>query len=142
MSTVIQIAESVTAQLNSASFSQTFTAKRLYVPNFDLEELSELHVSVVPRDVLLSALDRLTNRYNVRIDIAVQQKFESGANAEIDPLLNLIEEISDLFRLKRLGSLPAARCITIEHPVIYSVEHWEQQRQFTSLLTLTFQLAR
>src|SRR5690606_15007347 len=141
-STVIQVADSVTAQLNSASLSKPFTAKRLYVPNFALEDLAELTVSVAPRDIVLSALDRLTNRCNVRVDIAVLQKFKSGTNAEIDPLLNLIEEITDVFRLKRLDSLPAARCITIEHPVIYSVEHWEQFRQFTSLLTLTFQLAR
>jgi hypothetical protein len=48
----------------------------------------------------------------------------------------------DLFRLKRLDSLPEARCIGVEHPVIYSLEHWEQLRQFTSLLTFTFQLSR
>lgn len=142
MATVLQIADSVTAQLNAASLTHDFTAERLYVPNFDLEDMQDLRVSVVPRELLILAHDRTTSKYNARIDVAVQRKFNQGTNVEIDPLVALVEEIADLFRLKRLDSMPEARCIQVEHPVIYSAEHWEQLRQFTSLLTLTFQLAR
>ena len=142
MATVLQIADSVTAQLNAAQLSQPFHAQRLYVPDFDLEDMRELRVSVVPRELAILAHDRTTSKYNARIDVAVQRKFDSGTNTEIDPLVVLIEEIGDLFRLKRLDSMPEARCIQVEHPVIYSHEHWEQFRQFTSLLTLTFQLSR
>ena len=142
MATVLQIADSVTAKLNSAVLSQVFTAERLYVPDFDLQDMRELRVSVVPRELTILAHDRTTSKYNARIDVAVQRKFEQGSNVEIDPLVALVEEIADLFRLKRLESMPEARCVQVEHPVIYSAEHWEQLRQFTSLLTLTFQLAR
>jgi hypothetical protein len=142
LATILQIADSVTAQLNTADLSHTISAERLYVPNFDLEDMKELRVSVVPRELIIVAHDRATSKYNARIDVAVQQKFEQGSNAEIDPLVALVEQIADLFRLKRLDSMPEARCTQVEHPVIYSAEHWEQLRQFTSLLTLTFQLAR
>jgi hypothetical protein len=142
LATVLQIADSVTAKLNAAELSQVFTAERLYVPSFDLEDMRDLRVSVVPRELTILAHDRTTSKYNARIDVAVQRKFEQGSNVEIDPLVALVEEIADLFRLKRLESMPEARCIQVEHPVIYSAEHWEQLRQFTSLLTLTFQLAR
>jgi hypothetical protein len=142
VTTILQIADSVTAQLNAAALSKPFTAKRLYVPSFDLEDMKELRVSVVPRELVIGGLDRTTNRYEVRIDVAVQQKFSKGDNTEIDPLVGLLEEIADLFRLRRLDSLPKARCIGVEHPVVYSLEHWEQLRQFTSLMTFTFQLAR
>jgi hypothetical protein len=142
LATVLQIADAVTTQLNAAELSQEFVAERLYVPNFDLEDMKELRVSVVPRELTILAHDRTTSKYNARIDVAVQRKFDHGSNAEIDSLIVLIEEIADLFRLKRLDSMPQARCVQVEHPVIYSHEHWEQYRQFTSLLTLTFQLAR
>lgn len=142
MATILQIADSVTAQLNTAQLSHTISAERLYVPNFDLEDMKELRVSVVPRELIIVAHDRATSKYNARIDVAVQQKFEQGSNAEIDPLVALVEQIADLFRLKRLDSMPEARCTQVEHPVIYSAEHWEQLRQFTSLLTLNFQLSR
>jgi hypothetical protein len=142
MTTVLQVADSVTAQLNAAEFDFEFVAERMYVPNFDLEDMKELRVSVVPRDVELLPHDRAHNRYHCRVDIAVQKKFSKGTNEEIDPLVDLVEKIADEFRLKRLSSFHAARCIKAEHAVLYSSEHWEQQRQFTSLLTLTFELAR
>jgi len=142
MTTVLQVADSVTAQLNVADFDNEFIAQRMYVPNFDLEDMKELRVSVVPRDVELFPHDRAHNRYHCRVDIAVQKKFSKGTNDEIDPLVDLVEKIADEFRLKRLASFQAARCVKAEHTVLYSSEHWEQLRQFTSLLTLTFELAR
>ena len=142
MATILQIADSVTAQLNAAQISQPLSAKRLYVPNFDLQDVTELRVSVVPRELFIMAYDRTASKYSARIDIAIQKKFEHGTHEEIDPLVVLIEEIADLFRLKRLDSMPEARCVSVEHPVIYSTEHWEQHRTFTSLLTLAFQMAR
>jgi hypothetical protein len=78
MTTVLQIADSVTAQLNAAAFDFEFVAERLYVPNFDLEDMKDLRVSVVPRDVELLPLDRAHNRYHCRVDVAVQKKFSNG----------------------------------------------------------------
>ena len=142
MTTVLQVADSVTAQLNAAEFDFEFVAERMYVPNFDLEDMKELRVTVVPRDVELFPHDRAHNKYHCRVDVAVQKKFSKGTNEEIDPLVDLVEKIADEFRLKRLDSFQAARCVKAEHGVLYSSEHWEQLRQFTSLLTLTFELAR
>ena len=61
MTTILEIADKVTTKLNAASLSQTFQAERLYVPNFDLSEMKELRVSVVPREIDLLPLDRSSN---------------------------------------------------------------------------------
>ena len=50
-----------------------------------------------------------------------------------------VEELADYFRLKRLNSFVAVK---VENSVLYSSEHWTQFNQFTSLLTLTFELAK
>ncbi len=60
MTTVLQVADSVVAQLNAADFDHEFIAERLYVPNFDLEDMKELRVSVVPRDVELLPMIAIT----------------------------------------------------------------------------------
>ncbi len=75
MTTVLQVADSVTAQLNAADFDFEFVAERMYVPNFDLEDMKELRVTVVPRDVELFPHDRAHNKYHCRVDVAVQKKF-------------------------------------------------------------------
>ncbi len=50
----------------------------MYVPNFDLEDMKELRVTVVPRDVELFPHDRAHNKYHCRVDVAVQKKFSKG----------------------------------------------------------------
>jgi hypothetical protein len=117
-------------------------AVRLFVPNFDLKDMKDLHVSVVPRELHVRGLDRHRNSYDAAIDLAVQKKFKKGDAAEIDPLVGLAEEIADLFRLKRLTSYPGAVWVGTDHRVLYSQEHWDQFNQFTSLLTLTFRVAK
>ena len=142
-STVIQIADSVVAEINAGDFSKkSLSAQRLYVPNFDLEDMKELRVTVVPREVEYLPLDRVSNKYHATIDVAIQKKFSKGDAKEIDPLVLFVEELADYFRLKRLNSYVAARCIKVENAVLYSTEHWTQFNQFTSLLTLTFELAK
>ena len=61
--TVIQIADSVVAEINAGEFSKrNLAAQRLYVPNFDLEDMKELRVTVVPREVEYLPLDRVSNK--------------------------------------------------------------------------------
>lgn len=141
--TVIQIAESVVAEINAGDYSKkNLSVQRLYVPDFDLEDMKELRVTVVPREVEYLPLDRATNKFHATIDVAIQKKFTKGDAKEIDPLIFFVEELADYFRLKRLNSYVAARCIKVENAVLYSTEHWTQFNQFTSLLTLTFELAK
>lgn len=142
MTTILQVADSVVARINGAALSREVAAERLYVPNFELTEMKTLRVSVVPSELKIGPHDRTTSRYHAKVDVAVQQKFEAGSNAEIDPLVSLSEEIADLFRLQRLPSLPAARCTEVEIPVLYSAESWEQMRLFTSVMTLTFMFVK
>jgi len=142
MSVPIDIADAVVAELNAASLSQPVSAERHYVPLFELPQMHELHVSVVPKGVAITKADRTHNTHDVEVDVAVQKKFEVGDAAEIDPLMNLVEEIADFFRLRRLSSYPNAHWIKTQNKPIYAQEHWDELRQFTSILTFTFRVVR
>ena len=142
MSVITNVADAIAAELNAAALSLPLTAERHYVPSFALKEMKDLHVSVVPKGVVITKADRSRNTHDVQLDVAVQKKFDNGTNTEIDPLIALVEEIADLFRLKRLDSYPNAHWIRTEHMPIYSREHWDEMRQFTSVLTFTFRIVR
>ena len=61
MSLVIDIADAVAAELNAAppdTFSQAFAAARMVLPEFDLEDLAELKVTVVPKAVEITGATR------------------------------------------------------------------------------------
>ncbi len=142
MPLITEIADAVAATLNAATLSQPVTAERHYQPIFDLPEMMALHVSVVARGVVINQLSRSSSAHDVQIDVAVQKKFDAGDSTELDPLMQLVEEIADLFRFKPLADYPAAMWLKTENVPIYSIEHMDQLRQFTSVLTITFRVIR
>jgi hypothetical protein len=142
MAIVIDIADAVAAELSDGEFSQEFTAVRQYRPEFELPEMKDLHVTVVPKGVAITSLGRGVNQHDYQIDVAVQKKLATEDSAELDPLMALMEEIADFFRMRRLSSYPSAAWVKTENEPIYSQEHLGEMRQLTSVLTLTFRVVR
>lgn len=146
MSVIVQVADAVTASLNAGTFSQEFTAQRLHQPSFDLAELATLHVSVVPRSQTITNAARQSSYFDCAIDVGIQQRLQptepSHEQGQIDALLDLVQEIADHLRHKRLDDYPDAAWLSIEHDPVVASEHLDQNRQFTSVLTATYRVKR
>jgi hypothetical protein len=148
MSVLTDIAGAVEAELNAApagTFEPAFTAQRVYLPQYDLKDMADLHVTVVPKGVVVQSASRAVSQYDYSIDVAVQKKLLTGGTtdpAEIDPLMALVEQIADFFRQRRLSAYPSAAWVRTEHTHLYAQEHMSDLRQFTSVLTLTFRVMR
>ncbi|HMP05789.1 MAG TPA: hypothetical protein PJ982_05525 [Lacipirellulaceae bacterium] len=141
MATIIDIAAAVVAELNGHAFSQPVSAVRHYAPQFDLAAMTTLHVTVVPKGLSSTSLDRTRDTFEYQIDLAVQQKVDQ-ANPPLDALMTLVEEIADHFRAGALASFPGARCTEVKNEPVYAPEHLIELGQFTSILTLTFKVFR
>lgn len=141
MAVILNIADAVVTQLNAATFSQPVAAERHYQPKFELSEMTELKVSVVPRSLGSKAFDRNRDSFDYVIDVAVQQKTDM-TQAALDALMALVEEIADHFRKEPLTAYPTARCMEAKNEPVYSLAHLEEFRQFTSVVTLTFRVWR
>lgn len=143
MSTIAALADALAAHINAGTFSQPVAAARMYQPAFTLEELAELRVSVVPRTTAIAAASRDSSTFECVVDVGVQKKLPAdGADAEIDALLDLVEEITDHLRLKRLPDAPEAAWAGIAHEPVVSSESLEQHRVFTSVLSITYRVRR
>ena len=142
MSTLIDIADALVASLNAASFSQEVTAERRYRPTFELTELDALRVSVVPKSLAIASATRAANYFDCASDIGVQKKVNPDEPTEIDALMNLAEEIADHLRMKRLNDAPEAAWLSIENEPVFAPEHLDQERTFTSVLTVRYRVPR
>lgn len=142
MSAVIDIADAVVASLNAGTFSQPFEAERKYQPIVALPDLQTLHVSVVPRAVSITTATRETGYFDCAIDVGVQKKVNPDAPGELDELMTLVEEITDHLRMKRLVDAPQAAWVSIDNEPAFASEHLDQQRVFTSVLTVTYRVRR
>lgn len=140
MSTILDIADAVVASLNAGTFAQPVQAERRYQPTFELPDLAELKVSVVPKAVTITNATRTDGYFDCAVDVGVQKKIAD--DAEIDAMVNLVEELADHLRQKRLDDAPEAGFVSIANEPVFAPEHLDTQRVFTSVLTVTYRVRR
>ena len=148
MALVIDIADAVAGLLNGedADFSQDFEAQRRVRPNFELADLADLRVTVVPKGFEASVASRSLSQYDVQVDVGIQKKLAAGGDedTEVATMCGLVEEIADFLKGNRLeGTGWSASWVrpAVNDPV-YSTEHLAEKRVFTSVLTLTYRVMR
>lgn len=137
-----------------------FTPTRVWVPEFTVEELQTLHVSVVPVTFTQDLLTRGLNQEDRIIQVAIQKKImdvdpdkpvDATATALVDPLIGLTEQIGDYVRSpnpdrRTLACSPRGVLTKIESAlgagVPYAVAHLRTKGVFTAVLALTYQTYR
>jgi len=145
MSLVTEIADAVAAELNAAApgsvFSQTFTAQRKIVPAYELSELTDLKVTVVPKAVEITGSTRAASQYEITVDIGIQKKLPPGSgdgDDQVETLGTLVDQIAEYLRRRPLPGAPFAAWVGITNDPVYAPEHLLEQRVFTSVLTVTY----
>ena len=133
---IIDVADAIVTELNATSFSQPFTAERGYLPTFDLQEMDQLKVTVVPKEDDGKLDTRSQSAHDYAIDIGVQKKPPTIDTADLDPLMLLVQEIADHFLFGKQAA--GATLIAPTVRILYLQEHLQKLRQFTSVVTLTF----
>lgn len=143
MSILLDVADAVTAEITAPmeTFSEDFTPVRKVLPDFGIDELKTLHVTVVPHGDEIANLSRTQTLHTVQVDIGVQMRLGPDIDTEIEGLLDLVEEIAAYLRGRRLASLSAAYWQRAAYQPVYSHEHLTQDRVFTSILTVTYLVA-
>ncbi len=145
MSLALDIADAVVAELSGApegTFSPGFEAVRRVLPEFDLKDLSELRVSVVPRSVLITGATRAQSQYEVAVDIGIQRKLGADLDAEVKALGGLVDAIAEYLTRRPLAEAPQAVWSAIENEPVYAPVHLAEQRVFTSVLTVTYRVMK
>ncbi|MGD8453655.1 MAG: hypothetical protein PVJ57_17725 [Phycisphaerae bacterium] len=139
---IITLANAITVDLNGGTFEGRFVAQRGYRPVVELPDITGAIVTVVPASLKGEVADRRSWFYDDRIYIGLLKKVDPEDLAELDGLMALVEEIGDHLIGSELAAFPEARCLAIENDPLFSPEHLEQRRQFTSLLTAVYRLRR
>ncbi len=110
---IFDIAKAIVTDLNSApaeTFSENFTAVFKLIPKYEVSELSELKVTVVPRSYEMTNLSRAATEYDFSIDIGIQKKLTTAdVETECTELYPLVDEIIDFLRNRQLTQTPWAK---------------------------------
>lgn len=130
MSEVVKIAEAVAAELADCN------AELMFFPEFDLKELDDMRVAVVPAGIEYKTVSRAAHEELLKVSVGILKR---GCEDELPELLRLVEGIGLGFLNKKLAG---ATCVAVTFDPIYSPEHLRERGQFTSVIQLTFKQIR
>ena len=126
MSEVVNLAVAVDG------FLTEYNAEVLYFPTFDLLDLDDLRVVVVPNSTEYKTVSRERHEEILKVQIGFLKR---GSEENLDDLLRIVEKIGLGFLNRKLGG---ATCVCVAYNPIYSPEHLRERGQFTSIIELTF----
>ena len=141
MSNVLNIADALVAELNAApdgTFSKSFVAVRKVIPAYELSELAELKVTVVPKAIEITSAMRNGSQHDFAVDIGIQQKISKDVDTDVESLMSFVDEIAAYLTKRKLMDVPWAQWVSIKNEPPYVPEHLAEKRTFTSVLTLTY----
>jgi len=134
----VQIADAVTAELAAGVLSRPIAPVRRVLPEFELADLKDLRVTVVPASIEIEGASRALSRYDVHIDIGIQKKLGKNLDTEVADLCDLVEEIAEFLKRRPLAATPYAVWVRTANDPIYAADHLAEQRVFTSVLSITY----
>lgn len=135
MSVISDVLDDVVSTINAGSLG--VTAEKKYIPQLKLSEVvTSDQVFVTPGDTAYINHTRSSTRREVQILVIVMSK--TADNGDVEAALDLVEDIAGLF--DRDTSMPASSALwgNAENDPVYLRSNMEEMRQFTSVLTLTF----
>ena len=141
-SELLQVADAVVTALNIGGLISPITAVRSYVPQYELQDMGVMHVTVVPSGMIQVREVKTMCVYDYAIDIAVQKRPKTIEPADMDALTDLTQAIAESFRLKRLDAFPTAAWLSTAYTAIFDPDHLARFRQFTGVFTLNFRVVR
>lgn len=141
---VIQIADAMADELNAAAgtFSQPFTATRVYDYTRLLEDTNQLCVDVVPETHEDDPFTRQSWKGIATVSIAVRQKIRPEDIATIDGLTYFVGQLRDFWTCppRRLNLMPAVAPVRRKIVYPYLQKPLRSPGQFVSVLQLGFML--
>lgn len=130
MSAVITLAEAVAETLAD------FHAEVLFFPEYELRNIEEMKVIVVPLAEEFKPLSRTQHEEILKVQVGFLKR---GCEDELPELLRTVEGLGLGFLNKPLAG---ATCVGVAYNPIYSPEHLRERGQFTSVIELSFKQFR
>ena len=134
---IVEIADAVVTDLQAHTFSQPFSAQRSYLPRYRLEELTDVRVTVVPKDEVGQRASRSQWQSDYKLDLAIQQRLGADELAQMDGLILLGQELADFFKSHNPPG-DVATLVEVAFAPLFDPDHLEKHKTLTTVINLTF----
>lgn len=129
------ICDALVSYLNGETFSRSFTAVRVSVPNWELEKITGLTVEVFPSQESRNRTSR--DSWTVQYTIGIAIRDRTTSLAKTDAMLALVDELKD--SIGKLPRIADSWLVTMEDSEPFEPQLHEGQRVFSHPIVLVFQ---
>lgn len=129
---ILEVADAVVGELNAQTFTLPFTATRVYIPEEDLTQYDQLAVNVIAENAAESTI--AIKKF--KINVLVQQKIDPLDLAQVDPLVNLVDEIATFLQGLRPSGAPGSALVLSNPDPLYDHDQLNENRLFKSIVVL------
>ena len=130
MSDILTLARAVAEELRE------YKAELLYFPEFELHDLDDLRIVVVPAGTQYKTLSRAAHEELPKVQIGILKRCQEDA---LDEMLCFAEKLGLGFLNRKLAG---GTCVSVIYNPIYSPEHLRERGQFTSVIELVFKVLK
>lgn len=130
MSDILTLARAVAEELRE------YKAELLYFPEFELHDLDDLRIVVVPAGTQYKTLSRAAHEELPKVQIGI---LKHCTEDELDGMLRFVEKLGLGFLNRKLAG---GTCVSVIYNPIYSPEHLRERGQFTSVIELVFKVLK
>lgn len=139
---IIDLADELVTQINGNTFETAITATRHYIARVELKDADSIKCFVVPRSMTEELAGRKTLREVYEVDVAILKRFSTESNVNIDLMMELVQEVRDFLSFKKLTSVAGTVWAGSQVDPLWIPEHLENNRQFTSVIRVTYSRMR
>lgn len=130
VSDILNLAHAVAEELRE------YKAELLYFPEFELRDLDDLRIVVVPAETQYKTLSRAVHEELPKVQIGILKRCTED---ELDGMLHFAEKLGLGFLNRKLAG---GTCVVVAYNPIYRQEHLRERGQFTSVIELTFKVLK
>jgi hypothetical protein len=137
--TAFDVAELVADALNESGLLSSLSAEVLALPEFQLDEMGTMHVTVVP--VAFGPFEMISRGQDISdcsMEISIQQRV-SNIESDTRELCSFVQQIAQYLTRKNLGNRAACWRSTMIEP-LYDSESLREKRLFVSVIRLVYEV--
>ena len=134
-SSLVKLADACLSHLSSQSLSMSYTTKKLFLPDFEREDLSGVEVSIFPQGQQSSISARDSEQYIYTLNVVIRMPITPSATPDLDAALYFTEQLKDSLRLT---SLAGCSYQGIQNDPAYDLEALAERNEIISIITATY----
>jgi hypothetical protein len=145
MSIDVEVADALAAGISAKAWAGpygTVTARRLFVPDYTMEDLTTLKVSVVPGTIEIMNAVRGADMFDLDIHVVIAKHLDE--DAEADDLVDLRTQIVDAIRSGTVptpGMPDGVKWLSIAYGQTFDRDSLTEKRTFTADIAVTYKVA-